>query len=228
MKKVRSKSIVSVAKTQAPDAGEYYNGKYKKGKKPFLVEAPSLMPNIDPKAIEERAKKTGKKVIKVKLLVLLLALIGIAAPYELIALSLICLLPLSVTIVAFIRSRLDRDKWADLVGKGAVAMIIAALLVILRGMYVSAEPVAKVSSLLIQISTGIPSGVWAGLFTGGVPAVPMLHITLAAGLTAAAIFVLYLQVKNYHLSRPAKPRDYRTAQRLRPRRARQLPRRIIN
>ncbi|WDI33043.1 hypothetical protein PUV54_07525 [Hyphococcus flavus] len=212
----------SLIVTPAPD--QKNRGKNEKS----LVETPSVIPNINPAAIEKRALKAGKKIAKTKLIALIIGLFGVVAPYEIIALSLLCGVPIIVTLAAFIRSRLDRDKWAGLVGKGAVAMLVCAVLVVLRGMYVSSDPVAKAGALAGQVITGVPSAVWAGVFTGRVPNIPLLHLATAIALTLLAIVVFYLQLNNAHLSRPAKPKDYYRAQARRPRRAKQIPNRIVN
>lgn len=193
-----------------------------------IVEVPFAPPNLDPEEIGKRAKKTGLKIAKKNAIITFLAAFGVVVPSEAVALALLCCFPIALTATAFVRSRLNRDKWAGLFGLGALSMIVAALLVILRGMYVSSEPMTRMASLAAQISTGIPSALWVGLFSGNVPGVPFLHCVVAAFMATAGVVCIRLQIANYHLSRPSRPANFRSAQRLKPRRASRLPRKVIN
>ncbi len=192
------------------------------------VELPAPVPEMSEAATKRRAAKTGKKFIKKRTLAILFSVFGVAVPSEAIALGLICGAPLTLTFVAFVRSRLGRDKWANWFERGTIAILLCSVLVLFRGVYVAADPGAKIASLAGQVTTGVPTAVWNSLISGGIPPVPIFHIAIAIAMLGIGAICIRIQIKDLHMARPPKPLDYKDAQTLKPRRAQRIPGHIIN
>lgn len=202
----------------------------RKKRRPQIADAVGVPKVVDVSetGAKRRAEQTGRKFVKKRTLALVFSALGVAIPSEVIGLGLICGPPLLVAAFAFTRSRLQRDTWADIFELGTIAIFLCAVLVLFRGVYVASDATSKVLGLAGQISTGVPSSVWNGLWNGSFPGIASLHLIVAAAMFGVFVVCARTQIKDQHLSRPPKPDDYKSAQALKPRKARKVPGKTVN
>ncbi|MEM8492244.1 MAG: hypothetical protein AAF756_15610 [Pseudomonadota bacterium] len=171
----------------------------------------------------ERAKRLAGNIIKRKLLVAMLACLGLVVPSDLVAITMLVAPPVFAAAVIFTVSRLFNDRLANYFGKSVFSIYVASALVLLRGAYVSMEIPAKIGSKAGELFLGIPAPV-LGWFSGcSFGPVDLKYALVSFWLAVLATYGLRLIAQGAHLARPPKPADFRDAQRLRPRKAGRIP-----
>lgn len=182
--------------------------------------APPEPPSENGGPKKKRAFKVLRKIALKHLLVTLFASAGIAVDSEVLGLALICGGPLIVAMIGFASARMFRGDLAAWVKYGGFALFGSSIFVLLRGLYSTAEPAERFAALSGQVMTGVPSGVWAGLFADA--HVPLFHALVAILVAAMGVFSLWLWSAGHVVSPPPKGANAREKLRARPRRATQV------